>query len=113
MFYLDDPYVNDIARGCSCGVLRSQDEHDALVAAQRQAVRTDPAILGCRVLHAAALKALFPHDGVRRRFLRAVGATTAAAAVAEFLPPGALNAMAQDKRSPEKNELKIGFLPIT
>ena len=59
------------------------------------------------------MKALFPRDENRRRFLRAVGATTAAAAIAEFLPLGVLTAMAQDKGALEKKELKIGFIPIT
>ena len=44
------------------------------------------------------MKALFPSEPLRRRFLRAVGASTARAAIASLLPLGALEAMAQDKR---------------
>src|SRR6202008_5017906 len=59
------------------------------------------------------LPALVPHDDTRRRFLRAVGASTAMAAVSSFVPFGALEAMAQDRRAPEKKDLKIGFIAIT
>jgi nitrate/nitrite transport system substrate-binding protein len=66
-----------------------------------------------RVLEAAVMRALFPRDFVRRKFLRAVGAATAYAAVSSLFPFGALEAMAQEKRAPEKKDLKIGFIPIT
>jgi len=69
--------------------------------------------LGSDKLEAALVKALFPVDSVRRRFLRAVGASTARAAIASVLPLGALQAMAQDKAPLEKTKLKIGFIPIT
>ena len=64
-------------------------------------------------LEASLMKALFPDDSVRRNFLRAVGASTARAAIASVLPLGALQAMAQDKAPLEKTNLKIGFIPIT
>jgi nitrate/nitrite transport system substrate-binding protein len=50
---------------------------------------------------------------MRRRFLQAVGANTARAAIASVLPIGAMQAMAQDKRALEKKDLKIGFIAIT
>ena len=59
------------------------------------------------------VRALFPDDGARRRFMRAVGANTAMAAIASVLPIGAMQALAQDKASVEKKDLKIGFIPIT
>jgi nitrate/nitrite transport system substrate-binding protein len=59
------------------------------------------------------VKALLPDEGLRRRFLRAVGANTARAAIASVLPMGALQAMAQDKAPLEKKDLKIGFIAIT
>ncbi|HSF07023.1 MAG TPA: CmpA/NrtA family ABC transporter substrate-binding protein [Methylomirabilota bacterium] len=50
----------------------------------------------------------------RREFLRLVGASTAAAALASVFPVTAAKALAQDKGGPlEKRELKIGFIPIT
>ena len=48
-------------------------------------------------IEATLVKALLPNERVRRRFLQAVGATTARAAIASLLPMGALEAMAQDK----------------
>ena len=45
------------------------------------------------------MKALFPKDAERRRFLRAVGANAAMAAIASVFPLGALEAMAQEKGS--------------
>jgi len=66
-----------------------------------------------RILERAVLRALLPRDERRRTFLRAVGASTAGAALASLFPFGALTAMAQEKAKPEKPELKIGFIPIT
>ena len=60
------------------------------------------------------MRALFPHDATRRRFLRAVGANTALAAVAQFFPlAAAREAFAQGKGQIEKPNLKVGFIPIT
>jgi nitrate/nitrite transport system substrate-binding protein len=64
-------------------------------------------------VEAALVKALFPQDALRRRFLRAVGRRTAMAAIASVLPIAPLQAMAQDKGALEKKDLKIGFIPIT
>jgi nitrate/nitrite transport system substrate-binding protein len=60
------------------------------------------------------MKALFPQDAVRRKFLRAVGRNTAMAAIGSVLPIASLQALAQDKPGAlEKKDLKIGFIPIT
>jgi nitrate/nitrite transport system substrate-binding protein len=48
------------------------------------------------------MRALFPVDAVRRRFLRAVGASTAGAVVSTFFPFGALEALAQAKGKPRR-----------
>uniref|UniRef100_UPI003FA685BE hypothetical protein n=1 Tax=Salmonella enterica TaxID=28901 RepID=UPI003FA685BE len=66
-------------------------------------------------IEASLVKALFPQDAVRRRFLRAVGKGTAMAAISSVLPVASLQAMAQDKKAGalEKKDLKIGFIPIT
>src|SRR6267143_2292650 len=65
------------------------------------------------VIESAVMRALIPGDATRRRFLRAVGASTAYAAVASVFPFGALEAMAQERKPPEKKDLKIGFIAIT
>src|SRR5262249_4934246 len=65
-----------------------------------------------RAVEAAVVRALFPNDRGRRAFLRAVGATTALAAIAQFLPLG-LAREAFAAAVPEKKDLKVGFIPIT
>src|SRR3982074_444228 len=73
----------------------------------------DDDALNRRAIESAVMRALVPRDATRRRFVRAVGASTAYAAVASVFPFGALEAMAQEKKPPEKKDLKIGFIAIT
>ncbi|MDB5797760.1 MAG: nitrate transporter substrate-binding protein [Paucimonas sp.] len=101
---LENPFDPDVAlNACSCGGHASQAEHEqaGLEAMNR------------RVIQSTVMRALFPRDAERRHFLRSVGASTAWAAVSSLIPFGALEAMAQDKGSLEKKDLKIGFIPIT
>ena len=83
---------------CSCGANHSPEEHD---------------YEDRKLLEAAVMRALIPNRLARRKFLGAVGASTATAALSTFFPFGALEAMAQAKGKPEKPDLKIGFIPIT
>jgi nitrate/nitrite transport system substrate-binding protein len=99
----------DLSAPCSCGNHGSQHEHDKH---HRQPL-VDHETLGHQTVESAMVRALFPDDRVRRSFLKAVGANTAMAAIASVLPIGAMQALAQDKRAPEKKNLKIGFIPIT
>jgi nitrate/nitrite transport system substrate-binding protein len=69
--------------------------------------------LNSRVIETTVMRALFPQDGERRKFLSTVGASTAWAAISSLIPFGALEAMAQEKGSLEKKDLKVGFIPIT
>jgi nitrate/nitrite transport system substrate-binding protein len=98
-----DPYDADrpLMLKCSCG-----GDH---AAAQHQ----DEASDSRDFIEATLVKALMPSEPLRRRFLQAVGATTARAAIASLLPMGALQAMAQEKGPLEKKDLKIGFIAIT
>ena len=90
--------------GCACGRHASEAEHRADVAGEAAITR---------VVESGAMRALFPHDATRRAFIKAVGASTAAAAVAQFLPLGsATDALAQGAPL-EKKALKVGFIPIT
>ena len=91
---------------CACGQAHSPQEHHAKAALSLEDSSRN-------FMEAALVKALFPVDSVRRHFLRAVGANTARAAIASMMPLGALEAMAQDKGSLEKKDLKIGFIAIT
>lgn len=105
MSLFQNPFNADSRLTCACGRHASAAEHDA---AARDAER-----LSGRALETAVMKALFPKDAERRRFLRAVGSNAAMAAIASVFPLGALNAMAQEKGKIEKKDLKVGFIPIT
>ncbi len=106
-----DPKVR-LGATCACGRHRTQAEHDAEQA--REDLADDRLeTLNRRVLQTVVMRGLFPRDETRRKFLSAVGSSTAVAAVASLFPFGALEALAQDKGRPEKPELKIGFIPIT
>ena len=118
-----DPYNADrpLMLKCSCGRDHTIADHHAEVAADGAAVelrrRSETAEFEAysnEFIEATLVKALFPHDEVRRRFLRAVGKGTAMAAIASVLPVASLQAMAQEKQGAlEKTNLKIGFIPIT
>lgn len=107
------PYSPDHSlERCSCGMHASQDEHDAHSDAAPRVQAQDAESLSRNFLEMAAVRALFPHDAQRRRFLRAVGVNAARAAIASVLPLADLQAMAEEKRPLEKKNLKIGFIPI-
>lgn len=114
-----DPYDADrpLRLCCACGQHGSADEHvqaEAAVATlQARSESEDFVARANAFIEAAVVKALFPQDAVRRRFLRAVGRSTAMAAIGSVLPLASLQAMAQDKAALEKKDLKIGFIPIT
>ncbi len=110
-----DPFNDGTQLGsCSCGRHHSQAEHDAALAkAADLPVEANEEALNRRTIESAIMRAVFPDDGERRRFLRAVGRSTALAALSSFFPLGALEAMAQEKGPLEKKDLKIGFIPIT
>ena len=99
---------------CHCGADHPPQQHGAARLAAAPALEADA--LGRQFMEASLVKALFPHEPVRRAFIKAVGRRSAMAAIASVLPAGALTslqAMAQDKGSLEKKDLKIGFIPIT
>jgi nitrate/nitrite transport system substrate-binding protein len=94
------------ATGCSCGAHASQAEHNDAAALSGDARLA-------RVVESAVVRALIPQDNARRAFLKAVGASTALAAISQFFPLStAIDAFAQ-ARAPEKKDLKVGFIPIT
>ncbi|MDP1742042.1 CmpA/NrtA family ABC transporter substrate-binding protein [Polaromonas sp.] len=105
---------------CSCGGDHSPADHHAELNAdgataelRRRSMSSEFESYSNDFIEATLVKALFPQDEVRRRFLRAVGKGTAMAAIASVLPVGTMQAMAQDKGKLEKTNLKIGFIPIT
>ncbi len=113
-----DPYDADrpLTMGCTCGRHRNDAEHAAAEAVSTLRARSETTAFeqySNEFVEAALVKALFPQDAVRRRFLRAVGRSTAMAAIGSVLPVASLQAMAQEKGAIEKKDLKIGFIPIT
>ncbi|HUG25180.1 CmpA/NrtA family ABC transporter substrate-binding protein [Piscinibacter sp.] len=115
-----DPYDADrpLLMKCGCGRDHTVAEHNADAAAATAQLRTRADAMDTEAhsrdfLEATLVKALFPHEPMRRNFMRAVGRSTAMAAIASVLPIAPLQAMAQDKAAPEKRDLKIGFIPIT
>ncbi len=114
-----DPYNADrpLMMKCSCGRDHTMAEHQAEQATLTLRERSETAEFEAysnEFIEATLMKALFPQDAVRRRFLRAVGKGTAMAAISSLLPVASLQAMAQDKKGAlEKTNLKIGFIPIT
>lgn len=116
------PYDADrpLSMRCRCGGDHSTADHHAGVSAEAAAVELRRRSLtdefetySNEFIEATLVKALFPQDTVRRRFLRAVGKGTAMAAISTVLPVSSLQAMAQERGSLEKSSLKIGFIPIT
>ena len=101
-----DPYDADrpLMLRCACG----QDHAPAL-----HAPAQDAEALGRDFIEASLVKALFPQEPLRRAFLRATGRRGAMAAIASVLPVASLQAFAQEKKAPEKKDLKIGFIAIT
>jgi nitrate/nitrite transport system substrate-binding protein len=108
MSELPDAYDADrpLMLRCACGADHAPGEHAA-------AAGRDQDEFSRNFIEASLVKALFPVDSVRRGFLKAVGASTARAAIASVLPVSALQAMAQERGTPEKRDLKIGFIAIT
>jgi nitrate/nitrite transport system substrate-binding protein len=103
----EDPLESNAEPGaCGCARARAMGgRHDA-------AQSSSAAARLSHVVEQAVLRALLPNDQGRRAFLRAVGATTALAAIAQFLPLARVTE-AFAEAQPEKKDLKVGFIPIT
>src|SRR5258706_15243829 len=100
-----DPYDPNIdLSGCGCGAHTVEHEH---AAADPVGLSTDAEVLSQRFVESSLVRALFPLDATRRRFIQAVGVNTAMAAISSVLPLGALTPRAQDKAPLEKKDLKI------
>jgi nitrate/nitrite transport system substrate-binding protein len=100
-------------KGCDCGRHADQAAHDAAARQDAEGVLASPDRQLARVVESAVIRAIFPVDAERRNFLKAVGATTASAALAAIFPMAtATDAFAQGGAL-EKKDLKIGFIPIT
>ncbi|MBI1776409.1 MAG: ABC transporter substrate-binding protein [Proteobacteria bacterium] len=116
MALFDDPFdpKTRLAGGCGCGRHRSQQEHEeAFGCAGALPSESEDEILAGAVDH-AVMRALFPNDRSRRRFLAGVGQATALAAIQSVFPLAtAREVFAQGTGAIEKKDLKVGFIPIT
>jgi nitrate/nitrite transport system substrate-binding protein len=65
------------------------------------------------VVASAVMRAVFPRDAARRAFLKSVGVSTALAALSQFFPLKTATEVFADTGTPEKKDLKVGFIPIT
>lgn len=97
--------------GCSCGRHGSQADHDAQLYAAEVHNSTEKQYEN--VVASAVMRAMFPQDASRRAFLKAVGTSTAAAAVAQFFPLAAATEAFASTGPLEKTDLNVGFIPIT
>jgi nitrate/nitrite transport system substrate-binding protein len=114
-----DPYDDSrpLRLGCACGRHASDADHAVATLRERSESAAFQSYSNAFV-EASLIKALFPQDALRRRFLRAVGRGSAMAAIGSVLPLASLQAMAQEAGTRgngaiEKKDLKIGFIPIT
>ena len=116
MSTFDNPFDPDRrlrAGGCSCGQHVSEAEHEHAVSALRcePAPSEDKHYEG--VVASAVMRAMFPKDVARRAFLKSVGASTALAAISQFFPLQTATEVFAQAGTPEKKDLKVGFIPIT
>jgi len=106
-----NPFDSNTKLRCTCGMHASQTEHESEQAA---AAAVQGEALSARVVEQAVMRALFPQDSLRRKFIQAVGAPTALAAVSAIFPlAAAREAFAQSGGKLEKTKLNVGFIPIT
>lgn len=107
-----DPHSRLSRGGCGCGRCSGRTGQTNACATT---LRTEaPADTEGRVVEAAVMRALFPQDAMRRRFLQAVGRGTALAAISSLFPlAAAKEAFAASTGPLEKTRLKVGFIPIT
>ncbi|MFM8675984.1 MAG: CmpA/NrtA family ABC transporter substrate-binding protein, partial [Burkholderiaceae bacterium] len=110
MSIFSNPFDAKSSLRCSCGQHASQAEHEALSAYAEQLAGER---LSSHVVEQAVVRALFPQDSVRRKFLQAVGSPVAMSAISSIFPMAiAKEAFAQAGRL-EKPKLNVGFIPIT
>src|SRR5262249_4771646 len=100
--------------GCSCGRHATPLDHDRDVAPALQCAPVESEEKRYQdVVASAVMRKIFPHDAARRSFLKAVGASTALAAISQFFPLGTATEVFAEGGPIEKRALKVGFIPIT
>jgi nitrate/nitrite transport system substrate-binding protein len=111
-----DPHRRLERAGCACGRHRSEAEHEYAARRQLQCTPVERDSEDKRyqgVVASAVMRAVFPKDAARRTFLKAVGASTALAALSQFFPLRSATEVFAQGGAIEKKDLKVGFIPIT
>jgi nitrate/nitrite transport system substrate-binding protein len=99
---------------CPCGCGNSIDDHRAEFGdAMRADAYSSSEHYIDRLVEGAVMGTIMPDAMLRRGFLKAVGAATALAALAEAFPLAASKSLAQESAKLEKTKLNVGFVPIT
>lgn len=111
MSLFDDPFDPDLHAGACCA--KTDHRTHSSGAERGQAADAGSERTLTRVVEHALMRALFPHAPTRRAFLRAVGGSTAAAALSQILPVGLIAEAFAEALPLEKTKLSVGFIPIT
>src|ERR1700751_154649 len=116
MSTFDDPFDADRAlsrSGCICRRPLSAAEHeqDALRLRCESVESREKRYDG--VVASVFMRAMFPKDVARRALLKTLGAATALSAISQFFPLKLATEAFAEGGTPEKKDLKIGFIPIT
>jgi nitrate/nitrite transport system substrate-binding protein len=100
--------------GCACGCQGSMELHrKTLGAGLSPGEYRGFERYSDRIVETTILNAMFPNGLRRRGFLKAVGASTALAAISHLFPLSATKAIALEAAKPEKSNLNVGYVPIT
>jgi nitrate/nitrite transport system substrate-binding protein len=100
--------------GCLCGCRGSIESHRQTLGEGASATDYEGfESYSDRSVEAAVLNPLVPNGLKRRAFVKAVGASTVLAAIADLFPLAMSNAIALERAKPEKTKLNIGYVPIT
>src|SRR5271154_1269508 len=92
-----EPKTGALSASCSCGCHGSVATHRRLLgSAMSVADYSGVEKYSDRIIETTILNAIIPNGLQRRAFIRAVGASTALAALAQVFPLGAAKAIAQD-----------------
>lgn len=99
---------------CTCGCEGTIESHRRMFgAATPESSYSGVENYSDRIVETTVLNAMIP-DAIRRRaFIKAVGASTALAAIAQFFPLGTTKSIAMEAGKPEKTKLNVGYVPIT
>jgi len=111
MSLFDDPFDSDHHDGACCTGKTCRTHSSGAEQGEERDVGSERTLT--RVVENALMRALFPHATTRRAFLRAVGGSTAAAALSQILPIGLIAEAFAETGPLEKTKLAVGFIPIT